>query len=539
MKKRLVPIIVIASLIVMVIGGYLLFRHSQFNRLEAEVQSVRSLNWWFQDTPMSSWGVVNNDDAQVIFPLQNQVIEEVFVHEGQHVNIGDPILAYDMTLMDLQLEIKRLEVQNINNQLVLAGKNLERLNNTTPIPDQPSTPNIPTPPEPPAPEPPVIPQIPEKDGDAYNIISVTSVPYRGTGTGDDPFRFLCTQDAYVEGSFFNNLLDQIMDPSVADIFVIFEIFTNNDPINGSLMAAWPVNASSLPRVEDSSRWSVLTRQQIVEEPWSPELPGNGSEFQPPDISIPEFPSGPQFTAEQLRQAIAEAQRAIRDLDLTYRRASLDLEQMEQISEDGLVLAQIAGYVKDLRDPLNPPIDGSPFLTIAGSEGLFVGGSVSELLLDTVVPGMTVFVNSWESGTFEATVKDVSPWPVQTGNSWQTGNPNVSFYPFVAYIADTTGLRLGEWVEITLSPGGMRGGMQPDSIFLPNAYIRTEEGQSFVFKAGEDGRLVKQYIETGRALFGQATEVLSGLTLEDRIAFPFGPNAREGVRTRDFQAPGMW
>ena len=536
-KKRLIPFIVITIVLLLCVGGFFIFRQVQFNRLEAEVQSVSNLNWWFSDTPLSSWGVVNNDDSQVIFPLQNQVIQELFVAEGDHVNVGDPILAYDMTLMNLQMEIKRLEVQNMNNQLILAGKNLHTLQNTRPVPNQPSTPNIPTPPPAPNPEPPVTPSIPEMDGDAYNIISVNSVPFAGSGVAGDPWRFLCTTEAYVEGSFFNYLIDMLLEPTVLDVFVVFEVYTNNDPIEGTLVTAWPVNASSLPRVADDSRWSVMTRTQLED---TPEVPDNGNDggFQPPDISFPEFPSG-GMTAEELRRAIEEAKVVVRDLDLQYRKASLELQQMEQVTEDGKVLAQIAGYVRDLQDPLNPPMDGSPMLTIAGSDGLFVGGTVSELLLDTVTPGMTVFVNSWESGmTFEATVESVSPWPVQSGNSWTDGNPNVSFYPFIAYIANTDGLRLGEWVEIGLSPVN-RGSMQPDVIFLQSAYVRTENGRSFVFKADENNRLVKQYVETGRSIFGQATEILSGITMEDRLAFPYGPNAREGVRTRDFTFTGMW
>ncbi|MBQ9958774.1 MAG: efflux RND transporter periplasmic adaptor subunit, partial [Oscillospiraceae bacterium] len=57
----------------------------------------------------------------------------------------------------------------------------------------------------------------------------------------------------------------------------------------------------------------------------------------------------------------------------------------------------------------------------------------------------------------------------------------------------------------------------------------EGGRSYVLKVGEDGRMVKQYVEIGRSLYGgYSVEILSGLTLEDYIGFPYGKNAVEGA-----------
>ena len=51
------------------------------------------------------------------------------------------------------------------------------------------------------------------------------------------------------------------------------------------------------------------------------------------------------------------------------------------------------------------------------------------------------------------------------------------------------------------------------------------------KRGEDGKLVKQYIETGK-LNGGSYEVKTGITAEDWIAFPYGKTAVEGTKTRE-------
>ena len=52
------------------------------------------------------------------------------------------------------------------------------------------------------------------------------------------------------------------------------------------------------------------------------------------------------------------------------------------------------------------------------------------------------------------------------------------------------------------------------------------------KADDDNRLVKQYIATGKIMYGYAIEIKGGLSMKDRICFPYGKEVKEGVRTKD-------
>ena len=79
----------------------------------------------------------------------------------------------------------------------------------------------------------------------------------------------------------------------------------------------------------------------------------------------------------------------------------------------------------------------------------------------------------------------------------------------------------------------------NSIFLQKAYVREENGRSYVLKADENDRLVKQYVVTGKSLWGQSVEIVSGLTLEDRIAFPYGKEAVEGAKVKDPSGEGFY
>ena len=112
------------------------------------------------------------------------------------------------------------------------------------------------------------------------------------------------------------------------------------------------------------------------------------------------------------------------------------------------------------------------------------------------------------------------------SSYSDGNSNVSYYPFVAYIEDSTGLRNGEYVDLTMT---VSGDEDSSSLYIFKGYVRTENGRSYVLKADENDRLVKQYVKTGRIIYGDTIEIKSGLTEDDRIAFPYGKTAKEGIR----------
>ncbi len=218
------------------------------------------------------------------------------------------------------------------------------------------------------------------------------------------------------------------------------------------------------------------------------------------------------------------------MDLDRREAELDLKTYEDACKEGTVTATINGVVKTVGDPENLPQDGSAFLTVAGSDGLYVTGDISEMMLDQIQVGQQIMANSWESGnSFTATITEISKYP-KSGNNYNGGNPNASYYPFTAYIEDTTGLTNGEYVDMSMTVGGASAG--EDVICLEKAYIREENGRSYVLVAGEDDRLVKRYVSTGKSVYGQAVIIKEGLTMNDRIAFPYGKTAKEGVKVND-------
>lgn len=506
-KKKIIAIVISAvAAVALAGGGIYAYRWYQTKNTSVEVQAVSNLNWGYGGDGMSSYGMVTNDTSQDVYLLDSQTIEEVFVTEGQTVSVGDPLMSYDMTMSNLQLEMKELDVDTYSNKLATAKQELEKLKNTTPIAE------------------PVIsdesqkPEVSEKTGKAYNYISLTSVPNKGAGTVEDPYVFLCTPECYVLGEYLNSLSAEKANPK----FVKFEIRKGNT-LDGKLQSVWNVSGNGgLPQLEEDSRWSVSTQGPMEEEP----------EEEP---VMPEEPLG--YTAKELAQMISDMEKEIRDIDLDKRKTELELEQMKKISENGVVSATVNGVVKKVGDKENLSMDGTPFLTVSGSEGLYVKGALSELMLDQVSVGQVVYAKSWESGmSFDATITEISTYPEENSDAWSgDANPNVTYYPYIAYIENTEGLKNGEYVELTMTDNMEDSG----GIYLEKAYVRQEDGKSYVLKADEKDRLVKQYVETGKILWGQSVEIVSGLTMDDRIAFPYGKSAKEGVKVKESSGGMMY
>lgn len=64
------------------------------------------------------------------------------------------------------------------------------------------------------------------------------------------------------------------------------------------------------------------------------------------------------------------------------------------------------------------------------------------------------------------------------------------------------------------------------------FIREDGNRSYVYKKGKHGRLEKQYVEVGKNMYG-SIEIVSGLTMEDEIAFPYGRNVKRVRRQRQW------
>ena len=244
--------------------------------------------------------------------------------------------------------------------------------------------------------------------------------------------------------------------------------------------------------------------------------------------------GDGYTPEQIKELIEDKEQDIKECDLEIREAKLKLSQQQRVVDGKTVTATMDGTVVSLGSSGGTDDSSdSYFLKIVNETGLFAKGSMNELSLQQIHVGDTISGQTDSGMSFTAVIKEISQYPDSGGASYMSDsqNSNASYYPFYALIEDTEDISEGDSATLQLSGGTIN---DPDAIYLEDYFIRTEkDGRNYVYMKGEDGTLTKQYVTTGKKLsWGGGTEITSGLTKSDRIAFPYGDDVKEGAPTED-------
>ena len=417
-----------------------------------------------------------------------------------------------------------------------------------------------------------------------------AVPYNRPEEGEpeagtllNPYRYLAAEGAVVCPSFMNRVKEEagkaLQEDPRAHIYFALEVY-EGDSLSGSLKGFWLQDAARLAGREFPENWRGILRgesgtlEEILLTPTEPPVPepaepssvfekpaGAGAslrtfrrtgavafaavtdfgaetislsaETEPQDgSSLGLLPEGGTYTKEELAEAVQRQEERLADLRLDLKQSELKIRSTEKAVEEGAVLAKISGVVKKAGDPSNPPGDGSAFLQVASTEGMYIRGGISELLLDQIREGDLVNVSAGQSGTCcQAEIREISPYPDESGMfSGIYGAVSASMYPFIAYVSEGGGTLISqEWVQMDAAGSGME---QPsDALYLWKAFILEEEGRQYVYLRDEKGKLRKREITTGRRS-GEGYEVLSGVSWEDWLAFPYGKEVRNGASTRE-------
>ncbi len=242
--------------------------------------------------------------------------------------------------------------------------------------------------------------------------------------------------------------------------------------------------------------------------------------------------GEGYTAEELQEMIADLESELKENDLEIREAELQVKQQQRVVDGKVVRSTLNGTVLSI-GAIDGSTDDEYFARVASTQGLYAIGSMNELSLEKIKVGDVISGTLDETGvSFTGTIKEIAEYP-SAGESysfgWGNENTNASYYEFKALIEDDSELSEGS-AEIQLSDTVED---YSNKIYLENYFIRTEsDGRAYVMKQGENGRLTKQYVETGQTIYGYATEVVQGVTLQDKLAFPYGNSVVEGAETKE-------
>ena len=377
------------------------------------------------------------------------------------------------------------------------------------------------------------------DGDPvfHQVLDGNTEPYCGKGTKKNPYVFLVSSAkgyAVAKGSFLNKMAgykpDGTKEDGVDGYWYLLE-FHENDTVadvtnrKSSCTGYYLVDGSLLDKMvkDDSEVEFTLDGASQYD---------NDQDDDPGDDGGDDSGDGGDSSLTR-EEAIKIQQTKVDSLKLDIRESKINIEKLEKKVKKQTIYSKLDGTVAKVGDAATGSSSGSYFMTVKSKEGFYVKGTVSELMLDEVKEG-TKLQCSGSNGDFEADVIDVSEYPV-SGDYTGSGNPNVSYYTYLATIPDKS-IKVSEddWLTVTL-----QGTSQQNGIVLDKAFVRSENGVSYVYK-DDNGVLKKQILKVGGNVNGgYSVLVTGGITRDDRIAFPYGDTVKEGAPTQEVSSSDFY
>lgn len=515
-----------------------------------EFNMVGMTEYW-GDTK-ESYGPVSTDRIQTVFPSDTLEVIEILVAQGDQVKKGDILLRYDTTLTDITLERKRLEVEKARLAVEEAQERLREIRSMKPM---------------------VIPQ-PDQEGEVdlgpklsgqyqlstnsdydgsskdkalicwlgnytmvdnalleairvraeeYQVINANKPPQEGEGTPEGGEGTPEGGEGTPEGGEGTPEGGEGTpeggegEPEPIEVkrfYVIFKV-TEGDQAK-AVRSTW--QGLAVNKVGGSFTFQFFDAFSLADHQLQ--------EFSGEEQEKPEVDYGSGYTAFQIGQMKAEQEEVIKDKEKDLHLIEAEYEILQREMGDGNVYAEIDGVVVSLIDPEEAKMTFQPILKVSDGGGYYVEGTVSELQRDLLTIGQEVTVNDWNTGMmYTGQVVSIADFPGESNYFNGMDNPNASYYPFQVFVDGSADLQAGAYVSIMFSAATSENGL-----YLENPYVRTEQGVSFVYVQGSDGRLEKRIVTLGKSLWGSYTEILSGLTAQDLIAFPYGKGVKEGVPT---------
>lgn len=561
-KTLLITLLVLALLAAAGAGTWYFLQNRNTEPVNVYAFQFLGMTEYWGDS-QESYGPVSTDKIQTVFLTETQTITDIHVQMGDTVKKGDLLLSYDTTLSDLSLERERLAVEKLKLQLDDAQAKLKEIKNMKPM---------------------VIPEATEPTPPKVDNGKPLGADYKITANaahdGSSPDKALIcwvktgltVDDALLEKLRLEaELLQKPEEIPTEPTEVTTEPAEETEPTEETTKPTEETDPTQ--ETTESTEETTEPTQETTEEtiPWTlteffvifkstsqdmtltPTTLWQGMQVQkqtdntfrfqffdasyitdptrPKEEPLPPPPTidmGSGYTSAQIAEMRAQQEKTIKDLKFQVKMAEVNYKIKQTEAESGQILATVDGTVVSVLSEEEAKQTGQPILKISGGGGFYVRGSVSELEKDKLQLGQEVTINDWNTGNMlTGTIQSVADYPTTDGSWNGMGNPNVSYYPFMVFVDGDANLQEGSYVSIQYAAANAQQG-----IYLENPYLRTEDGKSYVYVRGADGKLEKRFVTTGKSLWGNYTQILEGLTAEDFLAFPYGKNVKAGAETKE-------
>ncbi len=540
-RKRIVLIVIIAAVIAAIVGGILLWQAKHAKSVEVYPVSNVYQTYWGDETTLD--GNVTSGKLQTV-TLKDSLISSINVKEGDEVKVGDVLMVYDTTTFQLTLQSDRARIAVLEAQIQQNKNNIAKYQGLQPSENAPQ---------------------PKETVIDHGALNIRSKIDTGDFTGDGQ-TFQCSADTVVTAAFLRQLRS-------SGASVEFQMYEDN-----MFYGTWTVDGSALPstRTEyveiapvtpegDDSATQATTyttvEAEAIDSDWtlgdslsfngdgvSVDLSGDATGYGQfdscspvayeryetvyEDSSVDDGSENYMYSKAELAKMIQDEQQEQANNELDLKVAQLTLQQDELVGVNGEVIASVSGTVSEIKDTATLAT-GDTIFTVKGAENYAVTFYVNESDHNKIQIGDSYSVYAYESSSSSTiTVSEISDTPNENQSAWND-NPNNSYYPVTATVDDMdVEMVLGEWCEVTK----ITDGEESSAMYLENYFIRKDSNGNYVMLADDSNKLTKQYVRTGKVVYGYMTEIKSGVTLDDRIAVPYGKSVKEGAPVTDGEYP---
>ena len=595
MKKAL-KIILICVLIAGLLGGGA-FAYLKL-RKKTPCEVYPAMQWMMSYMPNQSYlyGIVTSDASQIITNERDRDVLEILVNPGDVVSVGDPLLRYDATRTKLEYEQKQLDLRKLEDKLreeYAEYRRYARQDYEEPF-------LTPTPSPTPRTYRNGVSNGPARGvirlgTRTHNDLSK---PTEGTGSKKDPYRYELEADGIVPYSFLQTLLKKagkkeknihaVITQPEAEISVTaapdgtfsFSVKVKGDhgtadlskPMRGSGSGVDPFlyAYASKTKIDESflsvhreaakadmrdryvtlqaERFSVvmmfgpdgsLVFKTVVLAPTATPTPTPTPTPSPtPSETATLTPEPTPYHGGGMSRAerealVREIAKNIRSDELSYRQMLLDLSKAERKGLDGYLLSEINGTVISTAAPDEAGV-GETLIEIRGGTGLHISVMLGESDLEKYPVGTELTGFSYESNcTITARVSKVGTMPLTTSYQNGSGVSGSGYLAVLDIVGDETP-RVYEYIEFSDYSSLYEQG----TIYLHEAFLREIDGETCLFAVRNDV-LERIPVQTGSRMNGYVELIGSPITPEDRIAFPYDKNCKEGNPVKDAQNSGYF
>ncbi len=528
-------------------------------------------------------GKVKKGSTQKVAVDEDFTIDEVKVKKGDTVKKGDVLITYDT--VSLQFYIDEIE-NNINvyaNQIKIANNELNTLKGLIPSENAPATQTTTTPTESNIP----VVEIPEVELFEYEKqISTNTTPVEGDGSETSPFVFNVGEDTVVLKQYMQYLAGENKTTATSATtattnateptentgsntkanskYAVFHIYNES----GKMLYSWLVDGSKLTD-SDIADWkcsqnvtisengsikveqgknlfatlitytadeSYLLDEDIqTEGTYSEDMYADSYTSDEYDYTENNMSYSGEITANdnyvytqaELKDMISEKENEIKQKEFEKRQAEIDLKTEKKRLTEGEEVANVDGTVTFVAKSAQEAVQKGAYIIIENDTATSIIGSVTESDLPSVSVGMSATaINNITGDECNGVVTAISD--EASLNNEMVSDDTVSYYDVTIELEDTFDVADSESEAITVL---LDTGSDKEFVSVDKAFIRTENGKSYVMVANENDVIEKRYVELGKTYYDFSVQITSGLSSDDRVAFPYGDIA-EGMPVVD-------